>query len=413
MSENSNSLSIYNRTMQSLDDRRQRLVDGGVNCIPSPFRRFMDDFCGIEQETYYCITSYTKGGKSQLASFMFMYRTVIYSYFAKENIDFKIIYFPLEETKERIMQRFMSWLLFRVTHGQIRISPKELRSTITPVDEKILDRLRQQDIQQILEYFEEHVIFPTEKPNPTGIRNFCIRYAEEHGTVNKRTVTIKDELGQPQNIEVFDSYEQDNPNEYRMIIIDTINLIDTERGMTLKQSMDKLSEYCAKDLRNKYHYSPIVIQQQAFESEGNDSFKLGRVRPSVYGLGDSKYVSRDANIVLGLFSPFRFGITEYFGYDITILKDHIRFLEVIVNRDGEMGGLLPLWFDGAVCDFKELPKPDDKAAMAKVYAECKRLEALKIAQKTAPVKTQSTPTTVPALLLSATRSIRHFININF
>lgn len=73
--------------------------------------------------------------------------------------------------------------------------------------------------------------------------------------------------------------------------------------MNLKNSIDKLSEYCAKYLRNRYHYSPVLIQQQAFESEGNEAFKLGRVRPSVAGLGDSKYVSRDADIVLGLFLP--------------------------------------------------------------------------------------------------------------
>ena len=371
----------------------------------------LGEFYGFEVggNHLFLLKDYSIVHNSQLASFMFMYRTVIYSYFAKEDLDFKIIYFPLEETKERIMQRLMSWLLYRFTHGQMRVSPKELRSTTHPIDQKVLDRLMQQDIQDILEYFEEHVIFPTEKPNPTGIRNWCIRYAEEHGTVHKRTITIKDELGQPQEIEVFDSYEQDNPNEYRMIIIDTINLIDTERGMKLKESMDKLSEYLAKDLRNKYHYSPIVIQQQAFESEGNESFKLGRVRPSVYGLGDSKYISRDANVVLGLFSPYRFGITEYFGYDITQLKDHIRFLEVIANRDGEMGGLLPLWFDGAVCDFREMPKPDDKNALAKIYAECQRLEALKTAANT-PQPTQST---APVLLLAAARGIKHFININF
>lgn len=408
--ENNTDLSIRRKTLQQLEDRRQRVLNGGVNRIPSPFKRFEDDFCGVEQDTYYCVTSFTKGGKSQLTSYTFIYRTVLYSYFAKEDLDFKIIYFPLEETKERIMQRFMSWLLFIFTHGQMRYSPKELRSTTKPIDQKVLDRLEQQDIQDILQYFEEHVLFPNEKPNPTGIRNWCVRYAEEHGTVHKKKITIKDELGQPQEIEVFDSYDQDNPNEYRMIIIDTINLIDTERGMNLKQSMDKLSEYLAKDLRNKYHYSPIVIQQQAFESEGNDSFKLGRVRPSVYGLGDSKYISRDANVVLGLFSPFRFGITEYFDYDITQLKDHIRFLEVIANRDGEMGGLLPLWFDGAVCDFKELPKPDDKAKMAAIYAECKRLENLKTVAKNSQ-NVQST--SVPVMLMSITKNIKHFININF
>ena len=127
-------------------------------------------------------------------------------------------------------------------------------------------------------------------------------------------------------------------------------------------------------------------------------------------MGDSKYVSRDCDIVLGLFSPFRFGITEYFGYDITQLKDHIRFLEVIVNRNGEMGGILPLWFDGAVCEFKELPKPDDKTSMAKVYAECKRLDSLKSANRnTSPSKAAPTAHT---LLLTVKESFRHFINLN-
>jgi len=397
-------LGLYDKTLIDIEEKRQRIIDGGINCIPSPFKRFADNFCGIEQDTYYCITSFTKGGKSMLCSYLFIYSAVIYAYFAKEQVDFKIIYFPLEETKERIMQRFMSWLLFKKSGGSMRISPSELRSTTTALDESVIDRLRQFDIQDILKFFEDHVIFPTESPNPTGIYKFCKQYAEEHGTVKTRTVQIKDEFGEPQNVEVFESYEQDNPNEYRMIIIDTINLIDTERGMTLKQSIDKLSEYCAKYLRNRYHYSPIVIQQQAFESEGNDSFKLGRVRPSVAGLGDSKYVSRDADIVLGLFSPFRFGITEYFGYDITVLKDHIRFLEVVVNRNGEMGGLLPLWFDGAVCDFKELPKPDDKQGMTALYNLCKTLAT------TGKYPITKVKTSAHVLLLTMRNNIKHFIN---
>ena len=405
MDEIAVSQTLYDKTLQEIESKRQRILDGGVNCIPSPFKRFVDDFCGIEQDTYYCITSFTKGGKSMLCSYLFIYSAVTYAYFAKEQMDFKIIYFPLEETKERIMQRFMSWLLFKKSQKSVRISPKELRSTTAALDESIIDRLRQFDMQDMLNYFEEHIIFPTEAPNPTGIYKYCKQYAEEHGTVHKRTIQIKDELGQPQDVEVFDSYEQDNPNEYRMIIIDTINLIDTERGMTLKQSIDKLSEYCAKYLRNRYHYSPIIIQQQAFESEGNDAFKLGRVRPSVAGLGDSKYVSRDADIVLGLFSPFRFGITEYFGYDISILKDHIRFLEVIVNRNGEMGGLLPLWFDGAVCDFEEMPKVEDKAKITAVYNLCKILSTT----GKYPVKTVKQ---TPALLMTV-RSIKHIINFQF
>ena len=326
-------LSLRERVIFNLGERRNRIINGQLNCIPSPFKRFSEDFIGIEQSCYYTITSFTKGGKSQFTSYTFIYKPLMFCYYTKANIDIKILYFPLEETPERIMQRFISWLLYDFSNGEIRISPRDLRSTTSPISQEILDIINSDEIQDILKYFEEHVIFPGESGNPTGIYKYCKSYAEEHGKVYTKSKKIKDEYGVVQEVQAFDRYEQDNPNEYRLVIIDTINLIDTEKGMTLKQSMDKLSEYCAKYLRNRYHYSPIIIQQQAFEQEGNESFKIGRVRPSVAGLGDSKYTSRDSNVVLGLFSPFRFALREYEGYDITKFKDNIRFLELIVNRD--------------------------------------------------------------------------------
>lgn len=364
---------LINRVVAGLKERRNRLLNGQLNRIPSPFERFSNDFIGIEQGCYYTITSFTKGGKSQFTSFTFIYKPLMFCYYTKADIDIKILYFPLEETPERIMQRFISWLLYDLSKGKIRITPKDLRSTISPVSQEILDAINSDEIQNILKYFEEHVIFPDGAGNPTGIFKYCVKYAEEHGKVYTKVGKYKDDFGVTQERQVFDRYEQDNPNEYRLVIIDTINLIDTERGMTLKQSMDKLSEYCAKYLRNRYHYSPVIIQQQAFEQEGNEAFKIGRVRPSVAGLGDSKYTSRDSNIVLGLFSPFRFALKEYEGYDISKFKDNIRFLEMIVNRDGEMGGLCPLFFDGAVCQFSELPRPDDNEGIKKVYEYLKKI----------------------------------------
>lgn len=370
------SISLRERVVANLEERRQRILDGQLNCIPSPFKRFSEDFIGIEQSCYYTITSFTKGGKSQFTSYTFIYKPLMFCYFTKADVDLKILYFPLEETPERIMQRFISWLLFDFSKGKIRVSPRELRSTTSPVSEEILEVINSDEFQDMLEYFESHIIFPEEAANPTGIYKYCKNYAEEHGTVYTKIGKYKDEFGVVQERQVFDRYEQDNPNEYRLIIIDTINLIDTERGMTLKQSMDKLSEYCAKYLRNRYNYSPIIIQQQSFDQEGNEAFKMGRVRPSVAGLGDSKYTSRDSNVVLGLFSPFRFALKEYEGYDISKFKDNIRFLEMIVNRDGEMGGLCPLFFDGAVCQFEELPRPESKGEIAKVYDYLKHIRGV-------------------------------------
>ena len=263
--------------------------------------------------------------------------------------------------------------MYDFTHGKVRISPKDLRSTVTPVSEEILELIGTDEIQDIINYFEEHVLFPTEKPNPTGMYYYCKKYAEEHGKVYTKPGKYTDDLGAIHDYDAFDYYEPDNPNEYRVIITDTTNLIDTERGMTLKQSMDKWSEYGAKYLRNRYKYTFIEIQQQSFESENNDSFKLGKMKPSVANLSDSKYSSRNADLVLGLFSPFRMGLKEYEGYDITKFRDNIRFLEVLVNRNGQMGGVCPLFFDGAVCQFEELPRPDNKGEITKVYDYLKHI----------------------------------------
>jgi hypothetical protein len=71
-----------------------------------------------------------------------------------------------------------------------------------------------------------------------------------------------------------------------------------------------------------------------------------------------------------------------------------------------MGGILPLWFDGAVCDFKELPKADDKTAMNEVYNTCKSLTT------TGKYPAVKTVKAVPTLLLNKLRSIKHFINFN-
>ena len=363
---------LKDRVLSNLQERRDRILNGQLNCIPSPFKRFRNDFIGIEQSCYYCITASTKGGKSQFTSYTFIYEPLMFCYYTNKDIDLKVLYFPLEETPERILQRFISWLLFTHSKGEIRISPRDLRSTTDAVQQEILDILQEEEIQNIINYFEEHIIFSTET-NPTGIYKFCKQYAEENGTVYTKPGKYKDELGTVRETQVFDRYVQNNPNEIRLIIIDTINLIDTERGLSLKQSMDKMSEYLAKYLRNRYHYSPVVIQQQAFEGEGNDAYKLNKFKPSIANNGDSKYTARDSNIVLGLFSPFKFGLAEYEGYDIRKFKDNIRFLEVLISRDGELGGVCPLLFDGAVSAFKELPRPNEVNELNSIYEYLNKL----------------------------------------
>lgn len=290
-------MSLKERVLTNLRKRKEKIINGGINSIPSPFVRFSDDFIGIEQSSYYVVTSSTKGSKTQFSSFVFVFNTLLYAYHNPEKVRVKIFYYPLEETPEDIMTRFMSYLLYILSGKQIRVSPTELKSTknSNPIDDNILDLLNTEEYSKIIQFFEDNVIFSS-STNPTGVYTECRRYAEEHGTVYKRKQKIKNDLGETIEIEVFDHYEQSDPDEYRIIFYDHISLTSTERGLTLKQSIDKLSEYFVL-LRNRYKFSPVVIQQQSFAGEGLDAFKENKLRPTIANLSDSKYCSRDKGYI--------------------------------------------------------------------------------------------------------------------
>lgn len=366
-------MSLREKVIQHFIERREKLLAGGVNSIPSPFPRFSNDFIGLEQATYYIFTSFTKGGKSQLVSFL-LYNALMFCYKHPESkASVKVLYVALEETPERVLTRFISWLLYE--HSNIHISPSDLRSSKNdrPLPEEVLKVLDSDEIKDMIDYFEQHIIFIEEK-NPTGIYKACRRYAEEHGKVMTKPAVYRDEFDKLQTTEAFDYYVPDDPNEYVIPVIDTINIIETERSYNKKQSIDKLSEYLALYLRNRYGQSPIVIQQQNTDNESIESVKFNRTRPTTAGLGDSKYTAHDANIVLGIFSPYKFGLKEYLGYPIDKFKDHFRTLEVLVNRDGELGGIIALFFDGAVCSWAELPKIDNTAELNLVYNHLRKIE---------------------------------------
>lgn len=349
---------LFNRTQQGLIKRRDNLLNGNVNSIPSPFQRFRNDFVGLEQESYLLISSFSKGGKSQFTLYL-LFEALMYILDYPDAADMKVFYFALEETDERILQRFESYLLYKL--DKKRISPKNLRSTYNdnPISQEILDLLNSERYQVYIRAFEEKFVF-SNVANPTGIRIICENYAKDNGTIHYKTIKIKDEFGQWEDKKVFDYYTPNNPQEFRFVVVDHCSLVRPERGMSIKETIDQLSKNCV-DLRNRYRFSPIIIQQQSAENESNDSMKMKNIRPSGRGLSDSKYTLRDSNTFLGLFSPFKFSLESYAGYDIKAFKDHIRFIEVVVSRDGEVGGMTALFFDGACNMFWELPKPDDPA----------------------------------------------------
>lgn len=71
--------------------------------------------------------------------------------------------------------------------------------------------------------------------------------------------------------------------------------------------------------------------------------------------------------MFGIFAPARHDIPEYLKYNIKEFKDHIRFVEVCINRDGEASYICPVFFHGAVNYFAELPLPTDIEGLKSFY----------------------------------------------
>lgn len=309
-------------------------------------------------------------GKTKVTDFMYLYNAVDYAYNNPSKLKIKIFYFTLEISTDEKYRQFISHMLYTKSGGKIKLAPKDLKSVDAskPLKPEVLELLHQKEYVDYFNFFSSNVLYISDIRNPTGINKFCRDYAHNNGTNHYKKQMITDKVTkQVSEVDILDYYEQDDPDEYRIIIVDHISLISPESGNTLYESIAKLSSDYFVKLRNNYHYSIVVVQQQSAETESLDNFKMNKLRPSVSGLSDCKLTAKDCDLMLGLFSPYRHNIAAYEGYDISKFKDKIRFLEVVINRDGDSNLLTPLLFEGAVDYFKELPNSTNSEEMVEVY----------------------------------------------
>lgn len=287
-----NSFSLKDRIRKRIEDRKKHIEEGKINSIPLPFSRFSKEFIGTEQRKMIVVTSFTKGSKTQFVSNVFIFNNIFYAYYNPDKIRIRFFMYLLEETKEDMVLRFISHLIYKLSDYTIEVSPEQLLSSNNvPISKEVLDIMDSEEFNKIMDFFEAHVFF-SDSSNPTGVYTECLSYAKEHGKIHTVRKKYKDELGNIKEVDAFDWYEQDDPEEYRILIVDHVSLLSQERGFTLKQSIDKLGEYCIL-LRDRYNFTSILIQQQNTDQESLDAYKMQKLRPSVAGLADSKYTARN------------------------------------------------------------------------------------------------------------------------
>lgn len=365
---------------------------GYYNCIPFMGMNRLERYIpGIENSTYYAIIAGTGVGKSKLARYLFMHNPMMYiEAHPDSGVEVTIKYFSLEESKKKIILAEISKYLF--TKYEMVISVKQLQSIgrYNTLTAEQLEKIREAE-QHVNSFLSKVDIIDTIK-NPTGIfkyiRDFALTIGKYY-TKEGRALTPQEHenvrSGVGDAYKLVSYYKKNNPKHFVIVLIDHISLIQPEladgKMLTQHQAMSKLSsDYCLT-FRDKFGFTPVVVQQLAMDKENVETNFQGKtieqkLEPSLNALGDNKTIGRDYNVVLGLFNPERYGITSHNGYDLNLLKSRYRSLSILKDREGIADKKVPLFFNGAVDFFKELPKNDDTASLAIVHAHVAQLNRI-------------------------------------
>ena len=367
--------SIYDKLVIN----KQNHDSGYYNCIPFMGMERLEMYLpGIEQSTYYLLAAASGVGKSKLARYLFIHNPIV---FLENNpdsgIELDILYFSLEESKEKILLAEISKYLF--TKYGLTLSIKQLASVgrYNVISAADLEKVKEAEAH-VKKFLDRVTIYDSVR-NATGIyktvRNFAMTvgtYYDKEGKPLTPTEVMQVTGGVGETYKKVSYYKLHNPKHYVIVMTDHLGLLQPENGETLWQTMGKMSSSYNLHFRDKFGFIPVVIQQLAADKERVESNFQGKtiedkLEPSLDSLGDNKTIARDVNVALGLFDPARYKIDNHNGYDITRLKDRYRSMNIMKSRDGIANKKLPLFFNGAVDFFKEMPRTDNIDGMNRVF----------------------------------------------
>jgi len=290
---------------------------------------------GVTPEMYTVLFGKTGSGKTSIALYCYIYRPLMAM--LEEDKDFKIIYFSLEMTGEMLLAKLASIHMME-TYG-VQLGYKEIfskKQTLSDENyEYVIEALKW------LELITPHLVIFDKTLHCESLYAFLKTYAESEGTFEERGNS--------------EFYTPNNPEQIRLVIMDHIGLMRRAKGRSKKEEIDLASAFLLW-FRNKCKYAILVLMQVNRDQTSMDRRNANLLEPTLEDIKDSGAPSEDAEIVIGIFNPFKEKLAKHRGYDIQKLRDKARFLCLLKNRYGDSEKVVPISFYGKVNRAKELPE---------------------------------------------------------
>lgn len=320
---------------------------------------------GIQKHRLFGIASPAKVGKTTLVDFCFVINPYLQS--LEESINIEWIYYSYEI--DRISKEF-DYATFFLNHDYgiekisledgetftrdgissniIDLCPDYLRGRLLndngdliKVKENIFNALKEVYEKRIVPIFGEYsiegvqlkqgkVIFIENSNNPTGINKELKKYAESYGTFVKTDGEFSRITG----------YQPNDPTKFTIIIMDHLRKLIPEQGFTLKQTIDKMTEYFVQ-LRNWCDFTiiPIIHTNRNISNVERLKFAKDQLYPTAEDLKDSGNLAEDCDYLLTMFNPNdeRYNLTTHFGQALKNnrgepINPHLRTIHIAESR---------------------------------------------------------------------------------
>lgn len=369
------SASIFNKFIKYVDEGRE----GANRGIPMGYPKFDRFLRGIQKKKYYLVGANTGVGKTAFVDEAFVLNP--YEWIKSQNAEraargeppikekLKIFYYSFEIDSEQKIAKWVSYKIFKDT-GK-KIDPEHIVGMDMTHEKDEANKLSDENYNLILtyrEYFDELfdcIQFEDVAINPTGIYNQVKEYCKSTG--KDVTMTRKVE-GKEKNITY---YKQNDSGEYVIVIVDHMGLVKHEKGADAKKSIiDKLDSYLIQ-LRNYYRIIPVGITQFNRELGDTNRQRFKELTPQLEDFKDTGNTQESANVVLALFHPKRYNLTNYLAYNLTTSTnvdggsesniDVFRAIFILKNRGGKDGMKQAFRFLGICGHFEEIPRADEFA----------------------------------------------------
>ena len=377
MKEEESEEPVYNHFEELVLKEVDKGIEGVNIGIPFPMKRLGKKINGIQKQMLILVGGAGGTGKTALVDFLYVLVPYLWIKAQKNKdkgstINLKVTYHSMERSKKYKLQKWTCVYLY-LKHKLVIDVP-----TINGWSSKLFDVTP--EIREKIESAQDFINGMIDSGivniidgamHPTAILSGVTKYADAHGKTEYDKIIVN---GKPMNVNP--RYTPNDPDLYHVIILDHMKKLKRESGNSEKDNIDLMSGYCGF-MRDRYGYIPIMISQ--FNRGLSDSSRMKNkvLAPEPSDFASSSNMYDDADLVIGLFNPFKLKIISDLGFDVgKFVTDsgynRYRSLHVLKNTFGVDDVAAGVLFRGEMGLWEELPKWDDKADLKIVYEKLKR-----------------------------------------